>query len=385
MGRHFAAGVGLLILGRKQMSTVELGEIEAVDVSRLWQGKGLEFARWLSENLHLLGAPLHMDLELVRLEPPVTGSWFWFSILAREIGNDANVAIVHQRGESDHDSLGQLLGYTARHDVSILVWVTSNFTDDHRKSLEWLNQWTTEEIEVYGVEVQAIKIGNSLPAQRFHPVVFADAWSKRTQRALTGLSSEAQRRHDFFQPLVEKLWNAGFTNQTTARTTGEQTFPSGFPGISYNANFRGNSAWVYLWISVGSRAQSAQIHDALLRYQSKIAQDIQDIEFDFIGERFGGWRKVSLGVCTESNLEFPEEQLKELGSWTFENLLKLKEVCEPHLAIAMAELRAYQEAAGIDEGRVGETDNTFLQTDMDGHDLPNAQDPLTEENYPEGT
>jgi hypothetical protein len=326
------------------MTTFELGQIESVDVGRLWRGEGVEFARWLSENLQLLGAPLHMDIELVRLEPPVTGSWFWFSILAREVGSDANVAIVHQRGETNHDSLGQLVGYAARHNVRILVWVTSNFTDDHRKALEWLNQWTGEEIEVYGVEVRAIKIGDSLPAHRFHPVVFADAWSKRAQRALTGLSPSAQRHYEFFQPLVEDLWNAGFTNQTTARTRGGQSFATGHPGITYNVGFGWGKALVYIWISAGEPSKSVRIFDALLKHEAELQTELPGLQFDLIGQ-LGGRHRVSAGMSRDGSLNDPDDGLQEVRQWMFDNLIAIKTTFQPHLEAVMTKLQAEQSAA----------------------------------------
>lgn len=90
----------------------------------------------------------------------------------------------------------------------------------------------------------------------------------------------------------------------------------------------------------------------------------------------------------QSTLAAPEEQLNELRSWAYEHLLKLREACEPHLATAMAELRAYQEMVNTEEedheGRVGDMGNAFTQMEMDGDGLPNAQELLTEEDYPEG-
>lgn len=348
------------------MNTAELGQIETVDVDSLWQGDGLEFARWLSENLEMLGEPLHMDLELIRLEPPVTGSWFWFGILAREVGSDVKVAIVHQRDETNHSSLGQLVGYAARHGVRILIWVTSNFADDHRHALEWLNQWTDDGIEVYGVEVRAIKISDSVPAHRFHPVVFADAWAKRAQRALSGLSHSAHRHYEFFQPLVEDLWNIGFTNQTTARTTGGQSFPSGYPGVTYNAGFGWGKALVHVWISAGEYNKSVRIFDALCEHKAELIEKLPTLQFDMIGQ-LGGWRRVSVGMWREGSLNDSDEELQDTRKWMFETLVDIKRVFQTYLESVIAELQAEEvvaqesenaqaSAMGIDAGMRGRQD-----------------------------
>ena len=229
-------------------------------------------------------------------------------------------------------------------DVRILVWVTSNFTDDHRKALEWLNQWTAEEIEVYGVEVRAIKIGDSLPAHRFHPVVFADAWSKRAQRALTGLSPSAQRHYEFFQPLVEDLWNAGFTNQTTARTRGGQSFATGHPGITYNVGFGWGKALVHIWISAGEPSKSVRIFDALLKHEAELQTELPGLQFDLIGQ-LGGRHRVSAGMSRDGSLNDPDDGLQEVRQWMFDNLIAIKTTFQPHLEAVMTKLQAEQSAA----------------------------------------
>lgn len=85
----------------------ELGQIERADIGELW-GDDVAFARWLAENLKALGEPLHMDLELVRLQPPAgfPAGWFNLAILAKEVGTGATVVIGNQRNRAIHDSLG---------------------------------------------------------------------------------------------------------------------------------------------------------------------------------------------------------------------------------------------------------------------------------------
>ena len=174
------------------MTTVELGQIESVGVRNLWADNRLEFSRWLSENLQLLGEVLHMDLELVRLQPP-TG-WFDLDILAKEVGSDSTVAIVTQLQPSDHIALGKLPGNAAAQGASVLIWVTPDFRSEHRKTLEWLNEWTDAGIEVYGLEAHGIRIGDSLPAIEFRPVVLSSAWAKRERQAASGLTPASYRR-----------------------------------------------------------------------------------------------------------------------------------------------------------------------------------------------
>ena len=325
------------------MTAYELGRIEPVDVSDLWRGEGVEFARWLAENLQQLGAPLHMDLELVRLEPPV--GWFWLNILAKETGSENVVVIALQRDHSRHELLGSLVAYAAQHDAKTLVWVTADFRREHRETLEWLNRLTPDDVEVYGVEIHAIKIGESHPAHEFRPVAFGDALTKRGRVAASGLTPVAYRRLTFFQPLVEDLWREGFTNRTTARSSGGQSFPSGFPGISYNATFGWGKALVHIWISTGDQTKTESIYKTLLQREPALSSELDDFEFDLIG-RLGGWRQVSAGMSRAGSLSSPDQELEVIRAWMFKSLIALKDAFQPHLETVMSEL---QEAEAHDQ------------------------------------
>ena len=339
------------------MTATELGQIETVEVGQLWREAGsTEFARWLSEHLPLLGRPLHLDLERVRLEPPAVG-WFELCILAKEVGTDATVVIAGQLSKSYHIRLGQLMAYATANDASIIIWVAPDFYPEHLKALEWLNRWTPEHIEAYGVEVHAIRIGASPTAHEFRPVVFTDAWAKRVHSA----TPAAQRHYDFFQPLIVDLWNAGFTNQVNAKhATGSEVFASGFPEVSYCANVEANEPRVFLWIWAGDHASSVRIYDALQQHRERIESEFPGIEFDFIGNR-GGHRRRSAGISLGFSDVQSEQGQVAVRKWLFDTLLKFKEVFNSPLEQVMNELAAADEA----EAKAAKSENN---TPSDGPD-----------------
>ena len=90
------------------MEIPKLGQIEQVDVRRVWKHEAHHFTRWLADNLHLLGDELGLDLERVQREAPVGP--FSLDILARETGRDVYVAIENQLEWTDMSHLGQRLG-----------------------------------------------------------------------------------------------------------------------------------------------------------------------------------------------------------------------------------------------------------------------------------
>ena len=143
----------------------DLGVIERVDLREVWPDEAQDFTPWLAENLDKLGEALGLDLEFQGRE--VSVGPFFLDILAHDVGNDRRVVIENQLDKTDYDHLGKLLTYAAGYDAGVVVWLTGDFRDEHRAALDWLNQRTEESLEFYGVEIGAVKIGNSAPAPLF--------------------------------------------------------------------------------------------------------------------------------------------------------------------------------------------------------------------------
>ena len=155
------------------MARPELGDIQPFPIRCIWRHEGNDFTPWLTENIHLLGKALRMDLDVLHREA-YTGN-FWLDILATD-AKGAMVAIENQLEVTDSRHLGQILTYAAHYDVRTLVWVSPKFHDVHRTAIDWLNRWLGDGIRVFGVEVSAIRIGDSAPAVEFRAVAFPASW-----------------------------------------------------------------------------------------------------------------------------------------------------------------------------------------------------------------
>ncbi|MCE2470173.1 MAG: DUF4268 domain-containing protein, partial [Dehalococcoidia bacterium] len=195
-----------------------------MSVRKVWEHEANDFTPWLAKHLDLLGEALKMDLETLRTEAAVGD--FSLDILARDRNTDQLVAIENQLEWTDHAHLGQLLTYAAGHDARAVIWVTPSFRDEHRAAIDWLNCWTPEEIGFWGVEVRAIKIGDSLPAPEFRPVAFPNDWSKRTKQEKDTSPWKAKQLR-FFVPLSEQLLQEGFAEKVTKENGIPSYFSSG--------------------------------------------------------------------------------------------------------------------------------------------------------------
>jgi hypothetical protein len=58
------------------------------------------------------------------------------------------------------------------------MWVASDFTEEHRSALDWLNEITSQEINFFGLEIELRQIGESPIAPKFNIVSKPNNWQK---------------------------------------------------------------------------------------------------------------------------------------------------------------------------------------------------------------
>ncbi|MFV0442452.1 MAG: DUF4268 domain-containing protein [Planctomycetaceae bacterium] len=173
------------------MPLKSLSRLEPVDIADVWAHEALDFTPWLArpENIELLGGTLGLELELEGTEQSVGP--FKADILCRDLSDheEGRVLIENQLGPSDHSHLGQLLTYTAGLKAVKIVWIARRIHDQHRAAIDWLNEYTQEGIDFFGLEIELWKIGDSPPAPSFKVVCKPNVWAESV--ATTAKSLEA--------------------------------------------------------------------------------------------------------------------------------------------------------------------------------------------------
>ena len=261
----------------------ELGKVKRVNVRDVWLNEAHDFTPWLKDNLRLLGEALGMELDALQREAPVGN--FSLDILALDRGTNRKVAIENQLEPTDHSHLGQALTYAAGCDASVVIWVTSEFRPEHREAMDWLNRWTPEEIEFYGVQVRAVRIGESLPAPEFRPVAFPNHWTKQARRKASGTASaDKEKQLSFFTPLSERLVRNGVAPQVLRYQGVPRIISTGVPHTNYSIYLTDQYLQVHLWINAGSREDTNQIFDALEKESEAIQAELA-VESKWIWER----------------------------------------------------------------------------------------------------
>jgi len=181
----------------------QLGRLERVDLRTAWVSESGDFTPWLAkeENLRLLGEAIGIELELESQEKEVGP--FRADILCKDTATDNWVLIENQLERTDHCHLGQLLTYAAGLNAVTIVWIAKRFTDEHRAALDWLNERTDISINLFGLEVELWRIGNSPIAPKFNIISQPNDWSRTVQQAAAGTGTLTPHRQ-----LQMRYWTA---------------------------------------------------------------------------------------------------------------------------------------------------------------------------------
>jgi len=310
---------------------ISLGKLEHLDPRTLWKNEAGDFTPWLAEHLPLLGEALGLDLQLEETEG-VVGD-FSCDIVAREVGTNRPVIIENQLERTDHSHLGQLLTYAGGLDAAVVVWISPEVRDEHRKALDWLNRHTDEEIDFFGVLLEAIRIDESKPAVQFRPVAVPNEWGKRSPKI--EISERASIYKKFFQSLLDELREKHkFTNARVAQPQAWYSFTSGVPGFQYGIAFSSKGLQSEIYIDAPDKAQNKAIfswfHDQKEVMESQMGEHLfwEPLEH----------RRASRICVVRPNTTYADALVHEdeLRSWSIDRLLRLKKVFGPKLSEALA-------------------------------------------------
>lgn len=152
------------------MPTQPLGKLTKVPLRDYWKDEARDLTQWLAEpdNLRLLSNTLEMELELEGTE--VNVGPFKADIVANDLFSDSKVVIENQLEKTNHDHLGKILTYASGLNARVMIWVAREFTEEHRRALDFINENAAPELRCYGIEIQLWKIGDSVPAPMFRVI-----------------------------------------------------------------------------------------------------------------------------------------------------------------------------------------------------------------------
>ena len=200
---------------------------------------------------------------------------FYIDILAKDEQDDA-VVIENQFGPTDHTHLGQIMTYLAGQKGHVtVIWVAETFREEHRAAIDWLNASTIDGFDFFAVEVEAWKIGASVPAPRFNVVGKPNSWSRNVSRA-TRAGSELQSQYAAYWADFNAFLKARAAPFTVPGNplSWSCRFPLGVPGASLLASAaRGNNR-LAVELQFTNKATSKALFDQIRQDQFAIEREI---------------------------------------------------------------------------------------------------------------
>jgi Domain of unknown function (DUF4268) len=289
-----------------------LGRLEKIDLAAYWKTEASDFIPWLiqDENLKLLADTIGIDLEVVLDAAQVEE--LQSDLLCRDVKTGGWVLIGNQLNPSDEKHLGRLLTYAADIDASAVVWISSQFTPEHRTTLDWLNRITQSAIQFFGLELELWRIGEAAMAARFNwvtqvkaqpqtaspkPQPSAESEAVQSQTEIEEileeepepLSEVQQQNLDFWTALCNQLEQRGSIVKPGAPVTEAHiSFAIGRAGFRLYANLEREASCLDVGLSC-SEVDAHAYFNLLFEQQNEIEADmgiLMDWSNDADGQTF---------------------------------------------------------------------------------------------------
>ena len=151
-----------------------------------------------------------------------------------------------------------------------------------------------------------------------------------------------QQYTDFFEPLIKKLLETGFTTERPIRMfdhTGRY-FPSmKNDGIWYAASLEGkNDAWVSVHIQTDDNEMTKKLFDKLEAVKDQIESNIEaNPEPDWSWRRHDRHTFSSINIRKDGSIDDPADKLEKTRVWMLDLLPKLKELFDLKIAGILAD------------------------------------------------
>ncbi|MDR0970360.1 MAG: DUF4268 domain-containing protein [Lentimicrobiaceae bacterium] len=301
---------------------MDLGILKPIAPRKKWNHEERDFTPWLAEHIDELSKAVGIELEVENTE--VACGPYSADILAKDSGTGKFVVIENQLEKTNHDHLGKAITYASVLDASTVIWIATDFTEEHKKALDWLNDHTNDEISFYGVQLELWQIDESKPALKFNIISKPNLAVRQAarSRAIDELSDRRKFQYDFWMKFRNKIYRTKkIPSLQTPRPQYWFDVSLGKSGIniSNTCNTDENSVGIRIYIS-------NIIADTMLPYLESRKEEIENL----LGESLS-WnpnpnaRDKIISLSHQTDFSNPEK-VDEAVDWLVEKTIKFREV-----------------------------------------------------------
>ncbi len=211
---------------------MKLSKIQTIKPREIWKHEAHDFTQWLAkeDNINILCETLDLNIHNIKTES--AAGRYNVDIVADDIDNNCKVIIENQLEKTDHKHLGQLLTYASAFDASVIIWLVTDFTEEHTQAIDWFNRHISDSISFFLVQIQVIKIDDSPPAPLFKIISQPNNWGKSIKKSNSGdaISDTKLLQKDFWTELKD------YANKNISLNLGRTPRPKHWYNISFGSS-----------------------------------------------------------------------------------------------------------------------------------------------------
>ena len=308
---------------------VKLSKLEKVDLREVWKHEALDFTNWLAqpENLELLSDEIGIDISLIQTEASVGN--FNVDILAEEENTGRKIIIENQLETTNHDHLGKIITYASGFDAEIIVWIVKSVRDEHKQAVDWLNEHTDQKINIFAIQMEVWKIGESPYAPKFQIIAKPNDWAKAVKKATnqSELSATKLLQLEFWSKFKE------FVQENNGMIKLRKAYPQHW----YDISFGFSNAHITLTVNSQSSQMSCEIYipDSKKLFSCLYAQkdEIEDeLSEQLVWEELPEKKASRIKLISKGELS-KQEEWTQYHSWMLEKVTSFQNVFGKYIKI----------------------------------------------------
>ena len=278
-------------------------------------------------------------MDLVHEGTEVTVGQYSADLVFREEPTEKLIVVENMFGDANHDHLGKLITYAAGLEVGYAVLLATEFRDEQRSALNWLNTISTNDFGFFGLVLKAWRIGDSPPAPQLMVDVQPDNWSRSVRASHNSGPTETQQAYlRFWTEFLPEFRDAhpGWTSATAPSKGNWMAFSSSRSGLlRYNAAFCWPDKYkeyrlrAEAYIDTRDQVTTKEVYDQLHAQKEQIEQAVgEELEWDRIDDKRAS--RVSLYLPGTIRV-VEEERWPEARPWLIQAMGKMRSAFNPVL------------------------------------------------------
>ena len=315
---------------------VTVGKLIEVPLRDVWEREDTAFTPWLLQNPDYLSDALGIEIELNAAEHDVGP--YSVDLIGRDISNNAVVIIENQIEKTDHKHLGQLITYAANTDAAVVVWIAKEFTDEHRQAIDYMNSLSGDSGKgrFFGIEVSAVRIGDSQPAVQFDVVARPNDSHTAQAEAIRELIEPTGRRlmyRNIWKLYLEKIekMKPGLTNRKEPWNSNWFDVSKSICGLAHVSLVfnRKSQVNVQLYINGGDADRNRALFSSLYDQKDQIEKEVGE---SLIWESPEGRLYCRIVIFKPGECDISDiESYEEIVNWLAGYHIRFIETLTPHI------------------------------------------------------